>query len=123
VDLADSADHGQVPVAVADVSLRTRDADGQPLAVLHGNEPVLAAMPDLNGHPDVAEIEPPPPFLACFIHSSKSFTRGHGAIPGFDLSAGSRGAAGDGRADGRGRALYRLRTARSRPEDGANAWT
>ena len=28
---------------------------------------------------------------ACFIHSSNSFTRGHSAIPGFDLSPGSRG--------------------------------
>jgi hypothetical protein len=59
VDLADPADHGEVAVAVADISLRARNAGGQPLAVLDGNNPVLAAVPDLDGHPDVAEIEPP----------------------------------------------------------------
>jgi hypothetical protein len=31
VDLADSADHGQMAVAVADVSLGAGDAGGQPL--------------------------------------------------------------------------------------------
>src|ERR1022692_4177205 len=46
-------------VAVADISLGARDVGGQPLAVLHGNKPVLTAMPDLDGHPDVAEIKPP----------------------------------------------------------------
>src|SRR6266487_4073586 len=46
-------------VAVADISLRTRDVGGQPLAVLHGNKAILTAMPDLDGHPDVVEIEPP----------------------------------------------------------------
>jgi hypothetical protein len=59
VDLADSADHGQMAVAVADVSLGAGDAGGQPLPVLHGNEPVLAAVPDLDRHPDVAQVEPP----------------------------------------------------------------
>src|SRR6185312_14531723 len=59
VDLADPADHGQMAVAVADIGLRTRDGGGQPLAVLRGNKPVLAAMPDLDGHLDVAEIKPP----------------------------------------------------------------
>jgi hypothetical protein len=35
-----------------------------------------------------------------------SSTRVHSAIPGSDLRAGSRGAAGDPQADGRARALY-----------------
>ena len=38
MDLADSAEHGDVAVAVADVSLRAGDVSGQPLAVLHGDE-------------------------------------------------------------------------------------
>ena len=59
VDLADSADHGEMAVAVADIRLRARDAGGQPLAVLHGNKPVLTTVPDLDRHPDVAETEPP----------------------------------------------------------------
>src|ERR1700722_3462042 len=59
VDLADSADHREMAVAVADISLRARDAGGQPLAVLHGNKPVLTAVPDLHGHPNVTQIEPP----------------------------------------------------------------
>src|SRR3984957_11254673 len=59
VNLADSADHGQMAVAVADVSLGAGDAGGQPLPVLHGNEPVLTAVPDLDRHPDVAEVKPP----------------------------------------------------------------
>jgi hypothetical protein len=45
VDLADSADHRQMAVSVADVSLGPGDAGGQPLPVLNGNEPVLAAVP------------------------------------------------------------------------------
>jgi hypothetical protein len=44
---------------VADISLSARDVGGQPLAVLYGNKPVLAPVPDLDRHPDVAEIEPP----------------------------------------------------------------
>ena len=59
VDLADSADHRQMAVSVADVCLGARDVGGQPLPVLHGNEPVLAAVPDLDRHSDVAEVEAP----------------------------------------------------------------
>src|ERR1700728_4692983 len=59
VDLADSADHGEMAVAVADVSLRAGDAGGQPLDVLHVNKPVLAAVPDLYRDPDVGQLEPP----------------------------------------------------------------
>jgi len=34
VDLADPADHGEMAVAVADISRRARDAGGQPLRAL-----------------------------------------------------------------------------------------
>ena len=63
MDLADPADHGQMAVAVADLSLRARDGGGQPLAVLHRNEPVLVSTPldtdslpapDQAGEPDAA---------------------------------------------------------------------
>ena len=100
MDLADPADHRQMAVAVADVSLGPRDAGGQPLPVLHRNEPVLAAVPDLDRHSDPAEVKPPagqlrrsviPPAL---IARGKSDLMGLGQpseqVPGQDLGVGGR---------------------------------
>lgn len=58
MDLADPGDQAQMTV-IADLSRRTGDVGGQPLAVLDGNEPILTAMPDLDRHPDVLDIESP----------------------------------------------------------------
>jgi ABC-type multidrug transport system ATPase subunit len=88
VDLADSADHGEMAVAVADISLRARDAGGQPLAVLHGNKPVLAAVPDLDGHPDVAEIEPPAGQGCRFVIPPALVARGEGDLLGLGEPSG-----------------------------------
>jgi hypothetical protein len=59
MDLAASTDHCQMAVTVADVSLRARDVGGQPLAVLDRYKAILAARPDCDGQPNLAEIEPP----------------------------------------------------------------
>src|SRR5215469_14864436 len=87
--------------AVADISLRAGDAGGEPLAVLHGNKPVLAAMPDLDGHPDVAEVEPPacqlrraviPPALVARTQSDLvCFGEPLGQVPGQNLGVDGRG--------------------------------
>src|SRR5215469_8315122 len=87
-------------VAVADISLRTRDAGGQPLAVLHGNKPVLAAMPDLDGHLDVAEIKPPASQVRRSVIPPALVARGEsdlvglgepsGQVPGQDLGVDGR---------------------------------
>src|SRR5215469_9530189 len=86
--------------AVADISLRAGDAGGEPLAVLHGNKPVLAAMPDLDGHPDVAEVEPPasqlrraviPPALVARTQSDLvGFGEPLGQVPGQNLGVDGR---------------------------------
>jgi hypothetical protein len=88
VDLADPADHGEMAVAVADISLRARDAGGQPLAVLHGNKPVLAAVPDLDGHPDVAEIEPPAGQVRRSVIPPALVARGEGDLVGLGEPSG-----------------------------------
>jgi hypothetical protein len=88
VDLADPADHGEMAVAVADISLRARDAGGQPLAVLDGNRPVLAAVPDLDGNPDVAEIEPPARQGRRSVISPALVARGEGDLLGLGEPSG-----------------------------------
>jgi len=56
--------------------------------VLHGNEPVLAAVPDLDGHPDVAEIEPPASQFRRSVIPPALVARGEGDLVGFSEPAG-----------------------------------
>src|ERR1700722_16226455 len=82
VDLADSVYHRQMAISVADVCLGARDGGGQPLPVLHGNEPVLAAVPDLDRHSDVAEVKSPVPQLRGSIVPPALVARGERDLMG-----------------------------------------
>src|SRR5215469_7510878 len=75
-------------VAFADISLRTGDGGGQPLAVLHGNKPVLVTMPDLDGYPDVVEIEPPVRQVRRSVIPPALVARGDGDLVGLGEPSG-----------------------------------
>jgi hypothetical protein len=90
VDLADSADHGQVLSASAiQPPYRRRDigSPGWTRTGFPSGSPAISTQSSRLPPTDMVLVltsmdTGSPPFLACFIHSSKSFTRGHGAIPG-----------------------------------------